>query len=274
MTDRSWPIIIGGCHRSGTSLVRRILDSHSRIHCGPEVKFFKDWNNDYLNDPIVYSRFFASARAIVPELRLLDIVGRAFVEIHERAAELSGKSRWADKNPENVIYLAQWGQLLGQNWLFIHVVRNPLDTIASIAEARFSHTIPEGIKERVEHFRRYSQSGLDFETAYPERYHRIVYEQLVKSPATEIAMLMEWLGEEIEPAQINFNSVEHQAGLEDPKIRHTRGFHSESIDRWKSILKTDEIVLILRETRSLWRELDSGSVYPLDGLSAEPGVGW
>ncbi len=37
MSERSkWPIVVGGCLRSGTSLVRRLLDSHTRIHCGPE----------------------------------------------------------------------------------------------------------------------------------------------------------------------------------------------------------------------------------------------
>ena len=30
------PIIVGGCFRSGTSLVRRLLNAHSRIFCGPD----------------------------------------------------------------------------------------------------------------------------------------------------------------------------------------------------------------------------------------------
>ena len=33
------PIFVIGCFRSGTSLLRRILDSHSRIACPPESKF-------------------------------------------------------------------------------------------------------------------------------------------------------------------------------------------------------------------------------------------
>jgi len=66
-SQSEWPIVIGGCLRSGTSLVRRILDAHSRIHCGPEVKFLRDWNGDYLNAPIPYGRFMRSARSILPE---------------------------------------------------------------------------------------------------------------------------------------------------------------------------------------------------------------
>ncbi|MBI3997802.1 MAG: sulfotransferase [Armatimonadetes bacterium] len=52
VSRKSWPIIIGGCPRSGTSLVRRILNAHSRIYSGPEVKFFRDFSGDYPNDPL------------------------------------------------------------------------------------------------------------------------------------------------------------------------------------------------------------------------------
>src|SRR3954462_15908459 len=36
---RSWPAFLVGCHRSGTTLLRRLLDSHPHIACPPESKF-------------------------------------------------------------------------------------------------------------------------------------------------------------------------------------------------------------------------------------------
>ena len=53
MSRNTWPIIVGGCHRSGTSLVRRLLNAHSRIYCGPEVKFFRDFFKDERDDIIL-----------------------------------------------------------------------------------------------------------------------------------------------------------------------------------------------------------------------------
>ena len=85
---RHLPIIVGGFYRSGTSLLRRLLDSHSHIHCGPEVKFFKDFYGDYLEDGLAHVRLFSTGRSLgVAEEEMLTIFGSAFIALHERAAE-------------------------------------------------------------------------------------------------------------------------------------------------------------------------------------------
>ena len=40
MTDG--PLFVIGCPRSGTTLLRLILDSHPRISCGEETHFLRD----------------------------------------------------------------------------------------------------------------------------------------------------------------------------------------------------------------------------------------
>ena len=168
------PIIIGGFYRSGTTLVRYILDTHSRIYCGPEVKFFLDFYGDYLNDPIRPARFMTSARNMLPEKQLLRVLGRTFVVLHEKAAARAGKPRWADKTPENVLYLEDWQLLLDDNWVFVHVVRNPLDTLASLRGVKFSpQVISPELGARIDLYKRYTQAGLDFGRLHPGRYYRV-----------------------------------------------------------------------------------------------------
>lgn len=259
MSRHTWPIVIGGCHRSGTSMLRRTLNAHSRIHCGPEVKFFRDFYGDYEDDPLRSFRFPATARAILPEDELLDELGAAFVRVHERASARAGKCRWADKAPENVLYLRQWQRLLGDRWLFVHVVRHPLDTLASIKETRFQRTIPADLDRRIAFYRQYTQAGLDFTAAAPDRSVRVVYDRFVRAPEDGLRVLMRCLDEEAEPGQIAFNEQPQDAGLEDPKVAATTRIHAESVSRWPAVLTPDEARVAWESTRDLWAAVSDES---------------
>lgn len=253
------PIIVGGCYRSGTSMLRRMLNAHPRIYCGPEVKFFRDFYGDYVNDPIRHGRFLSSARRMLSDTVLLRVLGQSFVTLHKWAAARAEKPRWADKNPENVLYLEDWQQLLGDDWLFVHMVRNPLDTLASIKEAEFPRVIPPELDKRIEIYKRYTQAGLDFAERHPERYYRVVYEEMAEQPERVLSELMQWLGEELDPVQLDFNSANHQKGLEDPKVSHTTTVHSGSVGRWKELLTAEEADEITRECEPLWRQVSQGT---------------
>jgi hypothetical protein len=262
MTVSAWPIVVGGCHRSGTSVVRRMLDAHPAIHCGPEVTFFRDFYAAYADDPLRHLRFTQTARSLLDEEAAFDVLGRAFVTLHERAAECAGKRRWADKSPDNVLYTEAWDRLLGDRWLLVHVVRHPLDTLASMSEIGFPLTIPADLPGRTAFYRRYTQAGLAFEERQPSRYRRVVYERLVSNPSSELAALMDWLGETLDSSQLDFNAISHALGLEDPKIGQTAGVHGESIGRWRNDLPPEEAAAAWEATRDLWERIEPGSSGP------------
>jgi hypothetical protein len=256
MPSQDVPILIGGCFRSGTTLVRRLLNAHSRIHCGPEVKFLRDLHGDYANDDLAHLRFFRTARSLAADDdELLEITGRAFVALHERAAARAGKARWADKNPENVLYLDVWRRLLGERFSFLHVVRSPHATIASMREAGFRRTLPPDLDGLVEVYRRYNEAGLAIAARRPERTLRLHYEALVREPRRALERVMRWLGEEPEPSQLDFQRVAGPPGLEDRKIDRTRGVHQESLARWRTQLAPAEIAAIERGTAGVWARL-------------------
>src|SRR5262245_33825770 len=62
--SRFAPIVLGGCGRSGTTLLRMMLDSHRRICCGPESSVFRRRavNPDALADRFGFER--AEVRAL------------------------------------------------------------------------------------------------------------------------------------------------------------------------------------------------------------------
>lgn len=249
------PIIVGGCHRSGTSLVRRLLNSHSNIFCGPEVKFLRDFHNEYPDDPLKHVRYSTSARSLISENELFEILGASYIEILNRATKNASKARWAEKCPENIIHLHDWQILLKNNWVFVHVIRNPLDVLASMHEVNFPIALPTSLKERIDFWIHYNKLGLDFYHEYPTRYFILRYERLVKNPIAILNSLMSWLGESFQEQQLAFNSQDHKIGLEDPKILNTSHIHANSLDRWKSIFSSDDIEHIETATNNIWVRL-------------------
>jgi hypothetical protein len=222
------------------------------------VKFFRDFFDDYFDDPLRHLRFFGSARSLLDEDDLFAIAGRAFIDVHEQAASRAGKPRWADKNPENVLYTDAWHRLLGDEWLFVHVVRNPLDTVASVAEAHFPLSVPAGLEARIDLYLAYTQAGLQFGSEHPERYQCVVYEELTADPGRVVTDLMRHLGEDSEPVQLAFNDVAHQPGLEDPKIAHTHAVHGASVNRWQSVLGYEDAMRVWISAAPLWSRIDPG----------------
>lgn len=236
------PIIIGGFYRSGTSLVRRLLDSHPNIYCGPEVKFFRDFFGNYINDPLANLRFFSSARTMgLEENQLLDLFGHAFIKCHELAMQLSGKRRWADKNPENLIYLEQWHYLLDGNYIFVHVVRNPLDALSSLNEVGFRKAIPGAFEKKVELYNDYLESAQNFQNKSRVVTLVVRYEDLVISPRDTLTTLLFQLGEVYDECILErFYEDNRRSGIEDWKVSLTRSIRRDSIDRWKEDLSLEQ----------------------------------
>jgi hypothetical protein len=253
---REWPIILGGGHRTGTTLLRYLLDGHSRIHCGAEVKFFRDFHDHYLKgDPLKHLRFSQSARSLLPEDELLDVLGGAFVEVHARAAKRAGKQRWADKDPDNSLYLGGWERLLGSQWVYVHTVRDPVDTLASMREAGFKLSLPDDLDGQIQIYRQAMTAGLDFVARHPERACWIRYEDLARSTEPILRGLMNWIGEFFEAGQLEFSAQRKTEGLGDPKIRATEGAHGDSVGRGERVLSAEEVARVRGATAPILKSL-------------------
>lgn len=241
-----WPVIIAGFYRSGTSLVRRIVDSHSAFHCPPEIKFFRDFYGDYPVDDIAHLRFFRTARSFgLSEDELFKICGGAFVACHEEAAKKFGKRRWADKNPENLLYLNQWYDLLKGNLYVIFIHRNPLDTIASLIEADFPKTVPRQFEQKVDMYCDYVRRGLNFREKHSDISFTMKYEDLVESPRDVLTGLFNFVGEEFEENVLTeFCSSARQGGIEDPKAGMEKTIHRHSVNRWEKDLSEEQVAFI------------------------------
>jgi hypothetical protein len=235
---RRWPIIIGGSHRSGTTLVRRLLNGHTAIFCPAEIHFYKDLLCQFPNDPLAHGRLGRSIDALkLPQQVWLDEFGRAFCRCYDAATVRSGKRRWADKNPDNARNAVHWHRLLGGKMFFLLLVRHPLDILASMEEAGMSKVIPAEIVGRAAHVRDYMAAGLDFAARHPGASSIIRYEDLVSDPRTTMTSFLDKIGENFEDSMLTqLGSKDHDHGLGDQKAIGRTTISPASIGRWKTDL--------------------------------------
>ncbi len=148
-------ILIGCSPSTGSSLLRRILNRHSQVFCGGETAMFAkeelylDWqtNKHKLTRPSIFGLSNAGWHNFVgvelneeylcSAMQFKKLIKAhsdfpSFVEAFYRPSlESSGKKYWAEKTPSNAFTLQLF---LDQfpNGKAVHIVRNPLDAIASL----------------------------------------------------------------------------------------------------------------------------------------------
>jgi len=240
---RSWPIIVGGSHRSGTTLVRRLLNGHPHIFCPPEIKFHKDLLGQFPNDPLAHGRLGRSIAALaLPAETWLDEFGRAFCRCYDLATARAGKQRWADKNPENALNAGHWHRLLKGRMFFIMVVRHPLDVISSMAEVKMDKVIPSTVEGRAAHVRDYVAAGLTFAAQHNRISAVLRYEDVVSDPERAFRPVLDMSGERFADTMLrDLGSDAYGQGLEDPKARGRAELSGESVGRWRFDLTGPEV---------------------------------
>lgn len=112
---RGQPIVIGGCERSGTTLLISVLSALPRVYAIPEETFA------LCNGP---RAGFASRRP-VRRLRLIRGLG------HWTYADLRNARRWCEKTPANIFYYAEIDRHFRGRLRFIQIVRDGRDVCTS-----------------------------------------------------------------------------------------------------------------------------------------------
>jgi len=254
VTDRfqSAGIIILGAPRSGTTLLRRLVDAHPNIACPGETNVFTACGR-FLRaeriaegvrigvlDGLGYAGF--SSSEILARLREF-----AF-SFHREYAQNQGKARWASKTAFDAFYLDEIEQLCGEHAHFICIQRHGLDVACSIQE--LCNKNGTYLRELHEYVIRYptmleafahawvdlAQSLDAFAKRHPQNAVQVTYEDLIEHTDTTMARLMAFVGETWTPALID-RALETRSnlGLGDWKTYGRTSIGAESIGRWKEL---------------------------------------
>jgi len=143
------PVVVGGCPRSGTTLLRVILDRSPGIAI-PDESFFIPLLARRHGSTVDADRFLddvariptirawgVSADDVAPRVRSGMGTGEAIAAIFETYAEKAAKPRWGDKTPMYMRHLSLLERLF-PDAQFVHLVRDGRDAALSFLE------MPEG----------------------------------------------------------------------------------------------------------------------------------
>ncbi len=291
-----FPVIVG-CPRSGTSLLAVMLDAHPQLAMPPETAFMKSvvaldgdperqrelFVNIVTTDVTPISNWldFGLARdAFVQRIATLQpftvAAGlRAFFDLYAAAQR---KPRAGEKTPDDLFVMAKIAAILPEAH-FIHVIRDPRDTVLSWSRTWFAPTrdlvqLARGWADQVALARR---TG----AALPH-YLETRYEDLVGDPARELPRLCAFLGLAYEPGMAEPSAHGRERLQRLHGRRHASGRVVSENDRrsihvnlaqpplparagaWRAELAPADAAAIVQATNGLARELgyDAGDAPP------------
>ena len=179
------PIFIVGCHRSGTTLLRLMLDSHGRISCGPESGLLADLSRLHKRN-LGYMRNYR-----LPDEYWYGKFGEMFSSFKNDYARSKGKTRWADKTPKYALSLDYILKLF-PTCQIVHVVRDGRDVVASHRDRWGYWSALKAVEKWPRYVRAARAAGAKLP---PDRYFELRYEKLVGDTEATMRRLLDFVGE-------------------------------------------------------------------------------
>ena len=275
------PIFIVGVPRSGTTLLRVLLDSHSQILALPETP----WISGAYGGPLSLRQLlldlaegpFGVARNVAGvERRHILGAGAQFLEqLLVPALKARGKSVLAFKTPSDIPHLEFLVALLPDAH-YIHITRDGRDVAMSQLSKKGSFFLELKGYRRLSYanvFRRWMEWEKKARAVLYGRDLKVLhlrYEDLVANPGKEMQRAMAFVGLPFEPGMLDYAAQSHdfpewEAGSTDVARRQT--LSDSSVGKWRKGKLSLEVLHTLARHEKYLVSLG----YPSSGL--RPGRG-
>jgi hypothetical protein len=248
---RDEPVFVLCSGRSGSTLLRFLLDAHPDLACPPETRLpamcaqmASVWSQ-LEGTPLPAER--GASQPEMPEPALAGIRATMDLMVGSYLGR-RGKSRYCDKS----LGTAEHADLLTRVFpgaTFVCLYRHPMDVIASGIEASpwglngfgfdaYAASSPGNAVLALARFWADNTAAiLAVEQRFPDRCHRVRYEDLVAAPESVAAGIFRFLGAPAVPgiSETCFTAERERLGPSDYKIWHTSRISADSVGRGWSI---------------------------------------
>ena len=255
------PIFIVGSMRSGSTMLRLILDSHPRIAIGAETGFMgallatrriPGWKHG--------AEWFGRLGWTEQELdaRLREF----YTGMFERHARSQGKARWGDKTPFHTSHMEEMGRVFPEA-VFVGIVRHPGAVAASLHRS-FHYAFDEAVAYWCDVNRQMLTAAGDL----GDRFTLCRYEDLVGDSEAVLRELMPAIGEEFDAALLRHHEVQRAQGA--PRLTDGSTSSRDPIDARRAERWADEITSAQRDALSAAAPLGAVLGYTATGTAPFP----
>ena len=263
MSERHRPIFIVCAPRSGSTLLRLILNAHPRIALPPPAWLYE------LIRPYLYSygdlrkgdNFAALCSDILDaptikrwpleiDVETLQATSRepsfaaAFEQLHVAFARIGDKVRWGEKTPRNAFWIDEIKQDFPEAQI-VHIVRDGRDMAIDIADSPPMR--PYSLFMGAKYWNYYVTAIRDSASRLAaDDFYEIRYEDLCASPRATLEELCRFLGEEFDARMLSHHDTSGaQNWAEDPQHAKTaRPITTDYCEMYKSRLPANDIAAL------------------------------
>jgi hypothetical protein len=220
------PVFVVGSMRSGSTMLRLILDSHPHIAIGSETGFM----GALLATKDIPSWSFGKGwyeRLGWTEAEMDARLREFYSGMFQRHAAGQGKQRWGEKTPFHTVHMAAMAQVF-PDASFVGIVRHPGAVAASLRK-RFHYTFPEALDYWSATNVAMVRAGADLGS----RFALCRYEDVVLEGEPVLREVMSFLGEPWSPLVLEHHRVQREKGA--PRAAEGSTITSDPIDAKRAV---------------------------------------
>ncbi len=228
------PIFIVGLPRSGSTLIERIIGSHSSVISAGESHHLALAIVEAVRQRV--GRPHASRQELVTNSALVDFaaLGQDYLS-RMQATRVSAPetARLIDKMPLNYLYCGLIRRALPQARI-IHVRRHPMAAGYAMYKTLFTDGYPFSydLKEIARYYAGYHRLMSHWEATLPGALLTVRYEELVSNPDSQIREMLRFCGLEWEDACAQFHlNPEPSTTASAAQVRHK--LYETSVSQWR-----------------------------------------
>lgn len=256
------PVFLLATERSGSNLVRSILDTHTEVTAPHPLETAYPWRKTArpgdlstvdryrLVRDILVNKYF-SFHPLVDTLdidrafgRLEDLGGESVQDVqqalYEEYASVVGASTWVSKDPEMWDYLSAAFDYY-DDLRVVYLVRDARDTVLSFKRSNVGEYHPYYTARRWADEQR---RGLELLDEHPDSVHRIRYEDLLRDPEAVVEGICEFLELAYEPAMMYYYDTDDvREASESAEVFEnlSNPIQSDNYDKYKQQLPDEEV---------------------------------